>query len=62
MNISKHKFHDEDVSFSFACDGVCLSFRDPVNHGESLEGILDKDDVIALAKHFKLTDDDIKGK
>ncbi len=60
ISISKHAFSDVDVYFSFASeDSICLSFRDNMNPYESIEGILNKEDVIALAKHFKLDANDL---
>jgi len=62
ISISQHEFNDKDVTFAFASDtAICLSFED-VGSGGDVGGILDKNDVIALAKHFRLTADDIKDK
>ena len=56
FDISEHEFDDEDVGeIEFNEEEVQLNMRDG-----SRPSILTKVDSIALAKHFKLTADDLK--
>lgn len=59
MNILNHKYHDEDIK-SIAVDGehvVCYLDQDHDEHIPFIE--FNKDDAIALAKHFELTESDL---
>ena len=59
MNIEQHKFDDHDVSVREAFDDHIYLEVDIENNNYSYID-LHKYDVIELAKHFKLTADDIK--
>jgi hypothetical protein len=59
--IGQHNFSDKDVSFQFASDeGVCLSFCDSDSDtDDSLSGILDKRDIIAMAQRLGIVAKDL---
>ena len=61
MNIEEYKFKDADISFRSVDDiSISLNLSLENNDGDYAYLILENRDVIALAKHFKLTVDDIK--
>lgn len=58
MNIKDYEFSDDDVLLHNDLD-CCLVFYNCSDKGLFR---INPDDVIAMAKHFKLTIDDIEGK
>ena len=57
MNIKDHDFFDDDLSYCHDTPGeIYFDIKCEVP-----TVMLNKDDVIALAKHFKLTADDLQG-
>ena len=58
MNIEKYRFSDSDIH-SLDFDVCSKELAIYLVAGADM-CVLDKDDVIALAKHFKLTPEDIK--
>ena len=63
MNIEEYEFKDTDISLSskkFIDDGITIKVQVIGNAYTYM--FLSKHDVIALAKHFELTADDIKDK
>ena len=62
MSIEDYEFVDSDTKALKYKDGLTLTYPDYVYHdGECLSVVnVYKKDVIALAKHFKLTEEDLK--
>ena len=56
FDITKHKFSDENIRVLDVTDDVSIDFY--LNDLER-EGFIQKIDAIAIAKHFKLTGDDL---
>ncbi len=69
MKIEEHKFFDDNINHSHnSSDEVYLDVEYDQWNGhiggyskEDKSIMLNKDDVIAMAKHFKLTADDLEG-
>lgn len=65
MSIEKYNFYDEDLSHSHSHSISGELYLDVeyecYDHRGQATVMLNKDDVIALAQHFNLTADDLKG-
>lgn len=63
MSIEGYKFYDDDLSHCHNSGGeVYLAVNyDCYDNNLQTTVVLNKDDVIALAKHFKLTTNDVEG-
>tara|TARA_R110000851_G_scaffold303237_1_gene460785 strand:- start:177 stop:539 length:363 start_codon:yes stop_codon:yes gene_type:complete len=57
FDISEHEFSDDEISREVQATSDCVQL-DMVDG--SRPALLDKNDVISLAKHFKLTADELK--
>ena len=61
MDIQNHKFYEPDNEATYKGDYVELTYPDYMEHEGDCYSLINiyKQDVIALAKHFKLTSDDL---
>ena len=61
MNIQNYKFYEPDNEAKYKVDYVELTYPDYMEHDGNCYSLINiyKQDVIALAKHFKLTSDDL---
>ena len=58
FDITKHEWSDKNLSFQ-QYDGIISLERSVEFLGYSIDTDLNKDDVIALARHFKLKPEDL---
>ena len=61
MSIEDYKFYEPDNEAKHKVDRVELTYPDYMEHDGDCYSLINiyKQDVIALAKHFKLTSDDL---
>ena len=59
FDITKHEFSDEDVSCGIANEWQVLIKTISRMMGTHLSAAINKSDAIAIAKHFKLTNEDM---